>query len=932
MDRFTDLEMPSPKRIRLEAPGSGATIDQATSLDDIDSRCGSPLVQPQSYTKGPNVLAPAIDAPALPIDQKPFRLPGLGMLDGSPTSSAQSSQQQLQVPFFPEAEQSLSVANMDDMEPGDGQKFQINGGQDATVENENVVNTQTTETGRLSPVSDEIPLDRAHTAIAKVEEQISEVDAPVGQEATGTASKLAQNMLDWHSSGTVIDNRFWLGGLSVNEVPSTALESRTTLDWHSSEPVIDNAIWSGDCLVSKMSSTVPESQSTLDWHSSGTVIDNRIWFGGRSIDYEPSTIADSNSARAEINAEVWQAKDVDQVGDNIQEQLLSGTQFVAGRREQILFEKPAVEDLADAEKDIEEAEFELDSSPLESDSSSEDSTDTSSSDDSDADDYEMLSPAEQARRLMAEDGGSDGDGKGKGRKAIAEIPRTMNEKPDEYVPKPTVAVTEDMKIEELGLVENMVENLALIKANTSGEYQVLESGSLLCLQNRSVIGVVSETLGRVQQPYYSVRFTNATAITEAGIEKGAKIFYVAQHSTTVFTQPLKAFKGSDASNLHDEEVGDDELEFSDDEAEAEHKRQVKQQRMAKRNNRDGQPDGYSRGPQQRPRDYGPPDGGLRPVQERPPDSAEAALNYDDTNGMDVDSKEDEDGLYTPLTRPSNLHELLSGKQLPVSNHRGRGNANRGRDDSRGSHRGSKRGRGDNRGRGGGRGIRGSERGGNQNWRNSGVKDQAHGHPATPTPQTNSFSPSQTHGLPPRPTSEATVFQRPTHQGISFPYATPQQSPLPSPAHHNYQQQPQSHNPPGYPPQYANTYNQSYFQQPAHHTYPPHVSQQNYSQYPHPQQCIPHQGYTQQSPSQSDMAFAPRQPQYPASIPAGAHINPNLFRQQGKSLSPRASQQGYSPQQQQYLASPASSSTGPATPVPKEVNLQDLLRDLGRRGG
>ena len=884
MDRFTDLEMPSPKRIRLGAPGSGAAIDQATPLDDIDGRYSSPLVQPQIHTRDSHVLVPAIDTPALPVDQKPFQLPGLGMLDGDPTSPPQNSQQRLQL----EAEQSSPTANMEDMGLDNGQKFQVNGGQDVTVENENLVNIQTTETERFSPVHDEIPVVRDDTAIAKVEERISEENAPVSQEATGSTSKLAPNMLDWHSSGTVIDNGFWLGGLFVDEAPSTALEP----------------------------------QSTLGWHSSGTLIDNRIWFGGRSIDKGPSMISDPNTTRAEINAEVRQAKDVNQVGDNIQEQLLSGTESVAGRSEQILFKRPAVEGLADVDKDTEEAEFELDSSPLESDSSSDDSTDTSSSDDSDADDYEMLSPAEQARRLMAEDGGSDGDGKGKGLKAIAEVPRTLNEKPDEFVPKPTVAVTEDMKIEELGLVENMVENLALIKANISGESQVLESGSLLCLQDRTVIGVVSETLGRVQQPYYSVRFTNATAITEAGIERGTKIFYVAQHSMTVFTQPLKAFKGSDASNLHDEEVGDDELEFSDDEAEAEHKRQIKQQRIAKRNNRDSQPDGYSHGPQQRPRDYGPPNGGLHPVQERPPESAEAALDYDDTNGMEIDSKEDEDGLYTPLTRPSNLHEILSGKQPPVSNHRGRGNANRGRGDSRGSHRGSKR------GRGGGRGIRGSERGGNHNWRNSGGKDQAHGHPVPPTAQTNSFSPAQTHGLPPRPTSEATVNQRPTHQGISFPYPTPQQSPLPSPARHNYQQQPQSHTHPGYPLQYANPYNQSYFQQPAHHTYPSHVPQQNY--YHNPQQSIPHQGYAQQFPSQSDKAFAPRQPQYPASIPPGAHINPNLFRQQGQSLSPQASQQGYN-QQQQYLTSPASSSTGPPAPVPNEANLHDLLRGLGRGG-
>jgi hypothetical protein len=41
---------------------------------------------------------------------------------------------------------------------------------------------------------------------------------------------------------------------------------------------------------------------------------------------------------------------------------------------------------------------------------------------------------------------------------------------------------------------------------------------------------------------------------------------------------LKAQKGSDASNLHDEEVGENEAEFSDDEKEAEHKRLMKKRK------------------------------------------------------------------------------------------------------------------------------------------------------------------------------------------------------------------------------------------------------------------------------------------------------------------------------------------------------------------
>ena len=959
MDRSADFEMPPPKRIRLQYAKPEAAIDPTSPVDDTDDLSGPSLMQPQSATKSPKILAPVLHAPAFQIEQKPFHLPGLVMLDEDPTYSNQPSEQKPQTSTIPEAEQSSSIAKVEGVVLEDGQKYEVNGGQDSTDDDKRMVPIETIKSENASLVPSEILADKEDIAIAKVEDRGLGAAAPASQEVTGSRSEMAQTMVDWHSSGTIIDSGFWLPGFSMRKTPSTAPESRTGLDWHSSGTVIDNGIWLGARTIEKAPSANPETQNTPDWHSSGTVIDNGIWVGGYATDKAPSTIPEPqteldwhssgtiidtglwlggysidkapskapnpDTARVGTSAAVWQDKDVDQVDDDIHQHWLSGTTFSPEQNKKTVFEKPASANLANPDEDTEEAEFELDSSPLESDSSSDDSTDTSSSDDSDADDYEMLSPAEQARRLMAEDGGSDGDGKGKGGTVIAEVPRTTNEKPDEFVKKPNVIVTEDMKIEELGLVENTVENLALIKANTSGEYQVLESGSLLCLQDRSVIGVISETLGRVQQPYYSVRFTNAAAIAEAGIEKGTKIMYVVQHSTTVFTQPLRAFKGSDASNLHDEEVSDDELEFSDDEAEAEHKRQIKQQRMTKRNNREGQLDGYSRGPQQRPGGPGPRlSGGLHPVQEHAPNSAEAVLNYDDTEGVNVDSKEDGDGLYTPLARPSNLHEILSGRAPPASNHEARRNVNRGRGDSRGAHRG----------RGIERGMRDSERGGIQKWRNRGAKGQAHEHPIPSTPQRNSSGPSQTHGLPPRPGPEANSYQQSTPSRTSFPYPTPQQSPIPTATYQNYQQQHhQSHTHPGYPPQYPNAYNQSSFHQPPYNSYPSNnIHQQNYSQYHQPQQPIPHQGFPQPFASQPDVSFSPPQSQYPASIPPGAHINPNYFKQQGQPSSPQTWHQGYNQQQQQQFASPASSVTGPPAPGPHEARLQDLLRGFGRGGG
>jgi H/ACA ribonucleoprotein complex non-core subunit NAF1 len=77
----------------------------------------------------------------------------------------------------------------------------------------------------------------------------------------------------------------------------------------------------------------------------------------------------------------------------------------------------------------------------------------------------MLDPAEQARILMEGDGGSDDEGGRMGTRMGRGQLRTKNEKPDVIVEKPDVTVTPEMKIEDLGAVENLVENLVLVRQN-----------------------------------------------------------------------------------------------------------------------------------------------------------------------------------------------------------------------------------------------------------------------------------------------------------------------------------------------------------------------------------------------------------------------------------------------------------------------------------
>lgn len=560
-------------------------------------------------------------------------------------------------------------------------------------------------------------------------------------------------------------------------------------------------------------------------------------------------------------------------------------------------------EMVEANENDEEAEFEIDSSPIESSTGSDSDSSASSSGDSD---YKMLDPEEEARRLMQEDGGSEDEGKGS--KSASGPLRTLNEKPDEIVPKPQIEVTPAMAVAELGFVEHVVENSIVIKAKVSGERQALENGSLLCLKDRSVIGVIAETLGQVRQPYYAVRFTNQAAIAEAGISVGTSVFYVEQHAKYIFTQNLKALKGSDASNIHDEEVGDDELEFSDDEAEAEHKRRIKQARQAKRGGRVDRGDGFARGPGgSRGRRGGRPnqaaDRVFEPLPERSP------ISYDDQN--------DGEDLYTPLARPTNLHEAMGHREAPQEQPIYRPNITTNSQEPRQGRPDRGRGRGERgrNGRGGRGDRRGDRRGGggsNPDYRNGEYHQQHQQHQAftAPPPQPinqeqtfppygNTYQSTPSHGWSkPYPPDQ---YNHPPYNG-SYQLSTSSFQQLPY-ANHNAGQYPQ----PPIPQQYANAnpfpYQQSSPLAP-NHQYPPH------------------------------QAASPTSP-VPPNLPPGAHINPAFFSPRSQQPpTPPIWQQQQQQQQNTYSSSPpigrGRSPQSEAAFLAAQEKL-NLLRQLSRNG-
>ncbi|KAL9044050.1 MAG: hypothetical protein Q9214_002788 [Letrouitia sp. 1 TL-2023] len=658
--------------------------------------------------------------------------------------------------------------------------------------------------------------------------------------------------------------------------------------------------------ISDMVASVPEIEEVNREHTKATSL---IRTGAAVADIDASTLRNIEPHSAAIN------------GESIETLALEIRRF-----------KLAEPSLVDNQEGS--AEFEFGSSPSEDPSSdSRDSSSVSSSEeDSEEDqthnptkvtrrylrdhggseynssDYEgfeedeLFDPAEVvARRLMQKYAGSEynssGDeGSGAARSDAESIEsanagtrdapdskplRTKNEKLDEIFPKPDVTVTPDMDIQELGTVEKVVEDSILIKAKVSGEYEVLESGSVLCLGNRSVIGVIAETLGLVQQPYYTVRFPEVAAITEAGIVAGSLIFYLKERSKYVFTQPLKAIKGSDASNVHDEEVAENEVEFSDDEDEISHKQHLKRLRsQLKRDDREDNDtrDRLSRGPSRGRRGRrGQGRGDRRQNHQEFRHVKTESLNYDDNK--------DGDDMYTPLTRPANLHQIMAkGPPPPVEgydktsfqngqsqnksgrHHRKRGHSrdDGGRNRSRGAHRGR-----DDRREGGYKGDNGQHSDRPSYQPPSSHRQIHNGNRQYSPPQQQNFPHHpNNYSIPPSSSHDMLSYdQQPLHRRDSYPHNLYGQSPpnlysqqLPQPSSSGYYSTQHHSSPPPLPP-------------------PPPPPQ------PVPQQHSPN--FFNQQPFNGSSNFAPQllpqnsPPQTP-NFPPGAYINPAFFPTQSSS--------------------------------------------------
>jgi H/ACA ribonucleoprotein complex non-core subunit NAF1 len=136
----------------------------------------------------------------------------------------------------------------------------------------------------------------------------------------------------------------------------------------------------------------------------------------------------------------------------------------------------------------------------------------------------------------------------------------------------------------VGKIMNIVNNVVIVKGKASAKHctsgHALDSETLLVYKDRKVCEhtvflrhlltpdlstiQIHENFGPIYQPMYQVNFNSSFPLDLNKVQVSRSIFHVPARSNYVFLAELAILCGSDASNVHDEELAEYELEFSDD--------------------------------------------------------------------------------------------------------------------------------------------------------------------------------------------------------------------------------------------------------------------------------------------------------------------------------------------------------------------------------
>ena len=120
--------------------------------------------------------------------------------------------------------------------------------------------------------------------------------------------------------------------------------------------------------------------------------------------------------------------------------------------------------------------------------------------------------------------------------------------------KPTRPAIEG-PIAKLGQVSAVLDGTVVVQAQLG--CPALDEDTELCFEDRTTLGVIAELFGPINEPLYILRFESQSDI-DPRTAVGLPIFYSTEGFKRV-DQAACLIKGSDASNIHDEEPGEDEV-------------------------------------------------------------------------------------------------------------------------------------------------------------------------------------------------------------------------------------------------------------------------------------------------------------------------------------------------------------------------------------
>ncbi|KAK6919518.1 H/ACA ribonucleoprotein complex, subunit Gar1/Naf1 [Dillenia turbinata] len=245
---------------------------------------------------------------------------------------------------------------------------------------------------------------------------------------------------------------------------------------------------------------------------------------------------------------------------------------------------------------VDSQEDESDDSSSESESESSSSSTSSPSSSSSGSEYDNDDDKEEGRRKareeeeqeqeMEESGDIEdgeikdlveemlGDGEDDAAGGSAKGPIRSKNELEVLPPVPSVDVTLEShhKTLPVGAILSVIGTKVIVEGFE--KHSPLSEGSIIWItESRIPLGIVDEIFGPVKNPYYVVRY-NSEGDVPTGTREGTSVSFVQEFANHVLNDKSLYKKGYDASGENDEELTD-EVEFSDDEKEAEYKRMQK---------------------------------------------------------------------------------------------------------------------------------------------------------------------------------------------------------------------------------------------------------------------------------------------------------------------------------------------------------------------